>query len=184
MRSIGIDEAINRIAERTVETRQTLKKSRFQRRTEFPDNYGVPFYAESQYIDGRHRARFYISVPPKYTYLLRFQFKLYVSTLATSDDGNFEVSVQGVDITDLLIEQQDMEWIEGEGLYPSNELEDDEDFFDILDAANVLYSLGDEDSVADSDKILKPGFKRMEISADAEFSCTMYLYTRYGREGS
>lgn len=179
MRNIGIDEALNRIAERTSDNRQSIKKSRFQRRTEFPDTYGVPFYAES---DENNEAKFYISLPPKYIYLLRFQFKLHVQTLDTSGDGGFSIKMHGVDITDLLIEQEDGEWIDGEGLYPTNALEDDEDFYDILDAATVLYN-GDADDQANAEKLLKPGFKPMVISANAPFSCTMYLFTRYSVDG-
>lgn len=182
MRKIGIEEAINRIAERTAENRQSLKKSRFQRRTEFPDTYGVPFYAESQLIDGKHKARFYISVPPKYVYFMRFQFKLYVSTLDTSDDGDFHIYMHGVDITDYLIEQEDGEWIEGEGLYPSNAVEEDEDFYDILDVATILYN-GEAEEQDDAEKLLKPGFKPMEVTANAPFSCTMYLYMKYAVNG-
>ena len=182
MRNIGIDEALNRVAERTAENRESLRKSRFQRRTEFPDTYGVPFYAESQLENGKHRAKFYISLPPKYVYLLRFQFKLHVTTLATSGDGNFRIYMHGVDLTDLLTEQEDGEWIDGTGLYPTNAIEDEEDFYDILDAATILYN-GNDGEQDDADRLLKPGFKPMVVEADSPFSCTMYLYSKYAVNG-
>ena len=96
----------------------------------------------------------------------------------TSDD--FSISVNGVDITDYLIEQQDGDWIEGEGLYPTNRIENETDFYDLLDVATMLYNEGREE---DAEKILSAEFKEVSISSDAPFGVTMYLYMKYSVTG-
>lgn len=98
-------------------------------------------------------------------------------THTTADD--FRVKIHGVDVTPYLMEQQDGEWIDGEGLYPSKGLDDDS-VYDILDVATVLHSEGDEESV---DKLLKPEFKRVAITSNAPFQATMYLYLKYSNMG-
>lgn len=174
MRTIGIDEAINRIAERTAENRQELRKTRMQRRTEFTDLYGVPFYAES---DSENNARFYISVSPGLVYFMRFQFKLYIQDAA--DDAEFKLYMSGIDLTEYLTEQEDGEWIDGNGLYPTKDAEDALDYYDILDVATLKYNSDEEGDHDDADKILSPGFKTMRIESDSPFKATMYLYMKY-----
>lgn len=175
MRKITYADALNRIAERTNDNTSDLRKSRLQRRTEFTDLYGVPFYAES---DSGNKAVFYISVSPDMVYFMRFQFKIFVQGLA--DDSDFSIKLADVDITDYLIEQEDGDWIDGEGLFPTNKVLDETDFYDVLDVATVLYNEGDEDS---SNAILNPGFKQMEISASSPFKVTLYLYMKYSVTG-
>ena len=177
MRTMTYDEVINRIAEVTRDNKEDLRKSRLQRRTEFTDLYGVPFYAES---DSDHQARFYISVSPDLVYFMRFQFKLYVQDFGGSGDGNFKIYISGIDVTDYLVEQEFGGWIDGAGLYPTNDVEDSEDFYDLLDVATLLYNEGKTD---DADKLLNPGFKTMRISADSSFKVTMYLYMKYSVTG-
>lgn len=170
---ITFEEAMGRMAEVIGDNKSELEKSRMQRRTEFTDLYGIPFYAES---DDKNEARFYISVSPDLVYFMRFQFKIYVQDLASSDDGDFRIYMSGVDITDYLIEQEDGEWIDGEGLYPTNAVEEQEDFYDLLDVATLLHNEG---GTAESNKILNPGFKTMRIKANSAFKVTMYLYMKY-----
>ena len=178
MRKITIDEALNRIAEVTSDNRKDIKQSRLQRRTEFTDLYGIPFYAESELIDGRHVAKFFISVSPDLVYFMRFQFKLYIQTLATGGSGDFKVYMNGIndEISDYLEEQQDGDWIDGEGLYPSSGVEDADDYYDLLDVASVMHSEG---RVEDAKTLLKPGFKTLYVTANASFKLTMYLYMKY-----
>lgn len=177
MRTMTYDKAMNRIAEVVKDNRDDLRKTRLQRRTEFTDLYGVPFYAES---DENNEAKFYISVSPDLVYFMRFQFKIYVQELQASDDGDFEISINGIDITDYLTEQEDGDWIDGEGLYPTNAVEDQEDFYDLLDVATVMYNEGNEE---EANKLLKPGFKPMKIAASSSFKVTMYLYMKYSVTG-
>lgn len=177
-RRITYEEALNRIAERTNDNIRELRKTRLQRRTEFTDLYGVPFYAES---DSNNEAKFYISVSPDLVYFLRFQFKLEIKGTSSDD---FEISVNGVDVSDYLITQHSGEWIDGRGLYPTDELEDDTDFYDLLAVANDIYNEGNnEEQTAKANKILKPGFKEVVIKSDSSFKATMYLYQKYSVTG-
>ena len=102
----------------------------------------------------------------------------YIHT--TSD--NWTVKIHGVDITDYLIEQQDGDWIDGEGVYPTNQNEEDTDYYDVLQVATLLYN-GSESDQDDAQKLLKPEFKLMEIESDAPFQVTMYLYCKYSVVG-
>ena len=94
----------------------------------------------------------------------------------TTSSANWRVVIHDVDITEYLIEQHDGEWIEGEGIYPNNRLEDQEDFYDILDVACMLNAEG---RTADRDKILAPEFKKVQIFSDAPFGLTAFLYLKY-----
>lgn len=176
-RRITYEEALNRIAERTSDNARELRKTRFQRRTEFTDLYGIPFYFESD----NDRAEFYISISPDLVYFMRFQFKLQI--IGTSSD-EFEISIGGVDITDYLITQHEGEWIDGEGLYPTDALEDQIDFYDVLAVAQDIYNEGDtEEKTSDSNKLLRPGFKKVLIKSDSSFSGVLYLYAKYSMTG-
>lgn len=93
----------------------------------------------------------------------------------TSED--WEVWIDGVDITDYLIEQHDGYWIDGEGVYPTNDLDDEQaDFYDILDVASLMTADGNE---TDREKLLRRGFKKVEIKSDAPFAVDAYLYVKY-----
>lgn len=96
----------------------------------------------------------------------------FVNTLS----NNWRVRIHGVDITPYLIEQQGGAWIDGEGIYPNNRLEDIIDFYDILDVASTLTAEG---NTTDRDKLLAPEFKRVEIISDAPFGIDAYLYLKY-----
>lgn len=94
----------------------------------------------------------------------------------TSDD--WSVIVDGVDITDYLIEQHDGDWIDGEGVYPTNDLDDETaDFYDLLDVASLMTAEGE---ITKREKLLRRGFKKVEIKSDAPFAVDAYLYVKYG----
>lgn len=226
---LTIENAIQKIAERTVDNTRDLRKTRLQRRTEFTDLYGIPFTAQG---DANAPATFYISISPDLVYYLRFQFKLaiqpFTSTVSAGtraaevnvktrslsgsvsgstvnitpnphDHGtdphthevvsgltmthttatDFRVKIHGVDITPYLMEQQGGSWIDGEGLYPGKELDDDS-VYDVLDVATVMHNEG---RAADVEKLLKAEFKRVEITSNSPFMATMYLYLKYNNVG-
>lgn len=243
-RRITYEEALNRIAERTSDNVKELRKTRLQRRTEFTDLYGVPFYAQG---DGTNPATFYISISPDLVYFLRFQFKLHIQPLISTvtgsgggavsvdstslsvdsttkimdgssvaqitvsdidpnphsheasggggstsygihkihtDSDDFEVSINGVDITDYLIAQHEGDWIDGEGLYPNKGNEDSEDFYDVMAVATDIYNEGTGETVQTKvNKLLGANFKKVEISSDKPFAVTMYLYVKYSVTG-
>lgn len=222
-------DAIVKLAEKTVDNSQVLKKTRLQRRTEFTDLYGVPFTAQG---DANNPATFYISISPDLVYYLRFQFKLHIQPFTSTVTGgtgsatvtvndrslsvsgssvspnphshttqshthniingitvehtaadDFRVLVDGIDITAYLIAQQDGEWIEGEGIYPSDELVDDEEIpnsYDLLEVASTMYAEGNEE---DAETILKPEFKEISVASNAPFAVTLYLYCKHSNMG-
>lgn len=194
-RVITLDQYLNSIAERTIDNKQQLKRSVHQRRNGMEDLYGVCFSAHAtEPKSGRYTARFYVSLSPDYVYLHRFAFKFVIMPSITegedpSEGRDWRVTIGTkkvgddyvpVDVTDYLKEQQDIPpedpLFEGEGVYPSNKLDDREDFYDILDVVSVMIAEGDDDS---AEAIIKPIFKPVEISSVKPFSVDAYLYLKY-----
>lgn len=155
-----------------------------QRRNGMEDLFGVMFSVKS---DTNNNAQFYISISPDMVYLQRFAFKLHIRN---TESTNWQMFVGSVDVTDYLIEQHDDEWIEGEGIYPNNEIEYDEDddegyadyiedFYDILDVVSMKIAENTEDSLKDAKRLLRPGFKKIVMKSDAPFEMDAYLYLKY-----
>jgi len=208
---------LNRVAEKTIDNTNQLRKGVQQRRNGMEDLYGIPFQA---YGDARHPAAFYISVSPDLVYYERFSFKFIIQPYSSTvmgvgmDEGdgmfiipntstidydfsadgelnygvhkistlsdNWRVSIDGVDITDYLIEQHNGNWIDmtdesGAKVWPTNDLDDREDFYDILDVACMMNAMGETEK---RDKLLRPDFKRVEIASDAMFSVQAVLYLK------
>lgn len=185
-RVITLDQYLNSIAEKTLDNSRQLKRDVHQRRNGMEDLYGVCFSAHAtEPKSGRYTARFYISLSPDYVYLHRFAFKFVIMPSITegedpSEGRDWRVEIGGQNITDYLKEQQDIPpedpLFEGEGVYPSNQLDDREDFYDILDVVSVMYAEGEDDS---AEAIIKPIFKPVEISSVKPFSVDAYLYLKY-----
>lgn len=98
-----------------------------------------------------------------------------IKQLSTAS-AEWQVVINGVNITEYLIEQHDGDWIDGEGIYPTNSVDDMEDFYDILDVACMLEA---EEEYDKRRKLLKPGFKKVQVFSDAPFSLTALLYMKY-----
>lgn len=88
---------------------------------------------------------------------------------------NWRVHIGGIDITPYLIAQHDGEWINGEGIFPSGELGQPKDFYDILEVCDVMTDMGE---ITERDKILESEFKKVEIFSDAPFGVDAYLYVK------
>ena len=89
----------------------------------------------------------------------------------------WRVHIDGIDITDYLIEQHDGNWITGEGVYPTNKLTNTEDFYDILDVASMMTVEG---KTAERERLIEgSNFKKVEIFSDAPFGVDAYLYVAY-----
>lgn len=227
-------EAIERIAEQTVQNKERWSQALKQRRNQVVDLYGVEYTRSG---DVNNPARFYISISPDMVYLERFEFKLIVSpflstggsvTGATSltvsgggdldcltteeiddiidgtydgdDEGeggdgsispnphvhtitpgissihttasDFRVSVEGIDITPYLMAQYGA-WINGEGVYPSLNIGED---YDILEVASDLRGEGKK---VQADKLVRSGYKLIEITSGSPFSITLVNYLKY-----
>lgn len=237
------EQALNRIAEKTIDNSRQLRRAVEQRRNGMEDLYGIEFTHNG---DADHPATFYISVSPDLVYYERFALKFIIEPFASSvagismqaegmsvgetrlsvgsgsgskviggtstlDDAtsgaitpnphthslsggsmsgnvnygikqisttsaNWRVKIHDVDITPYLIEQHDGDWIDGEGIYPTNKVTDQEDFYDILDVACMLNAEG---KIAERNKLLAPEFKKVEVFSDAPFGLTAFLYIKY-----
>lgn len=88
--------------------------------------------------------------------------------------STWRVRIAGVDITAYLAAQYNGSWINGEGIYPSQSMND---FYDILEVASDMTAMGE---ITDRDKILASEFKKVEILSDAPFGVDAYLYLKYG----
>lgn len=76
--------AVTRIAERTVDNYQQLRKDNTQRRVSFVDLYGVEYLRQG---DAGHPATFYISISPDFMYYERFALKLQIMPFASTVKG-------------------------------------------------------------------------------------------------
>lgn len=192
------NQVFNMLLERTSDNTKLLKKSNEQRRNGMEDLYGVMFSKDSVEKDGEHTATFYVSLSPDYVYLSRFAFKLVIERKEgdvppSSDEEAWEFFVDGVNITDYLIEQHDGYWIDGAGIYPTSDLDepdepdDEPNFYDILDVASLMQTEIDEESDPDEKeqmqkrqtKVLRRGFKKVEIRSEAPFHVDAYGYFKY-----
>lgn len=91
--------------------------------------------------------------------------------VTTADD--FRVRIEGIDVTPYLMAQYGGDWIDGEGVYPSLNIGED---YDILEVASDLVGEG---RTADADKLVRSGYKSIEISASGTFGVTLVNYLKF-----
>lgn len=90
--------------------------------------------------------------------------------------SNWTIKCENIDITAELMAQcveHGWTWINGEGVFPSKDLEQS---FDLIEVACDLETQGRK---ADAATVLKQGWKPIEVSSDAPFFATMVLYLKY-----
>lgn len=97
-------------------------------------------------------------------------------SMTNTDASDFRVLVAGVNVTPYLMAQTDGQWISGEGIYPDALLGNDEDWYDFLQVASDLEGEGKD---SEADKILSPGYKKIEISSAKPFQVTLVLYLKH-----
>lgn len=165
-------EALQRVAERTVDNRKDIKRKNLQRRTNFTHSYGSPYWVRS---DGTSPARVYISIPPDLDRWMRYEFKI---VLEKTNANDFTITMRGsgveIDATPYFMAQQDGAWIDGEGVYPTTELDEDGNY-DVLQLICDLEAEGHPDA----QKLINPGLKVIEISSASAFEATMLMYVNY-----
>lgn len=86
-----IEQAINILAERTLQNSQDINQKNLQRRHQVVDLYGVEY---SRLGDASNPAIIYISISPDMEYIERFQFKLIITPFRSSV-GSMSASGQG-----------------------------------------------------------------------------------------
>ncbi len=90
--------------------------------------------------------------------------------------SDFTIECEGIDVTPYLKAQVTAggwNWFDGEGVYPSTDLEQS---FDMMEVACDLKAEGRE---ADANKILQQGWKPITLRGSQPFSATMVLYLKY-----
>lgn len=162
-----LNQFINRIAENTVKNKEQLNQDIKQRRNQVVDLQGIEF---TRVGTREYQPSFYVSISPDMIYMERFEFKLIVEGATGS---NFRVSVDGVDITAYLMAQYDGQWITGDGVYPSMSIHKN---YDVLEAASDMYAEG---KTALAESLVRPGYKKIVISASQPFTVTMSQYIKY-----
>ena len=80
-----IESAINRVAERTYENTQDIRRMYRQRRNQVVDIYGMEFTRQGD-LDAP--ATFFISISPDMIYLERFEFKLIIQPFLSAVGGS------------------------------------------------------------------------------------------------
>lgn len=96
-----IEQAINILAERTLQNSQDINQKNLQRRHQVVDLYGVEY---SRLGDASNPAIIYISISPDMEYIERFQFKLIITPFRSSV-GSMSASGQGaIGATSLTVE--------------------------------------------------------------------------------
>lgn len=94
--------------------------------------------------------------------------------------SDFTVEVEGIDITPYLraqVEENGWNWFNGEGVYPSSQLEES---FDLIQVACDLDGEGREE---DARKILRQGWKPITLRGSQPFSAILVLYLKYPNMG-
>lgn len=179
--ALTMGQAIERIAERTVENRELLKRTLVQRRNTPTSIYGIRFYNEL--VGATKHFETHFTVMPSLEYWMRFGFNLNVATIEegapidpfqfTFEIGNPSIEKKDaedeedegmVDITPYLLEQSN-EWVDGSGYYPTINWEDGDETsaeYNILDVCSLLEAEGKQDEV---DYILEPGVKLVRITS-------------------
>lgn len=185
--AITIAQALERVAERTIENRQKWKQALRQRRTEYTDIYGIPYENELK-GQAEKTAEFHIRISPDLEYYERFQFKLVVSNAASTintfriwiiaPDPDLQPSdYPKVELTEFF-EEQSVEWVTGNGYFPDDDNGDSDAgaFYDVLDACSLMTA---DDRDDDVDTILEPGNKIIQVKSDVACDVTVQLFLKY-----
>lgn len=175
------DEYIDRIAQRAVTNKNIIERDLFQRRNQVVDLDGVEYMRQG---GPGLPATFYIAISPDMVYMERFEFKLIISAFIGTGGltpdlhpvpvtaSDFRVKVEGIDITAYLAAQHNG-WISGEGVWPAVDILKT---YDVLEAASDMCAAGE---AANADKLVKPGYKKIEVTSGSLFAATMSLYCKY-----
>lgn len=109
---ITMEKAIERIAERTVENTEDIRRLNLQRRNPPVDIYGMEFTRQG---GPGAPATFYISISPDMVYMERFEFKLIIQPFLTTSGTS--TGSQNITIDETSILPSDYARVEGTTLY-------------------------------------------------------------------
>lgn len=177
---LTIEQAIDRLAQRSIDHSNYIRRASLQRRDQVTDLHGVEF---TRSADPSIPAQFFVTLSRDMTYLEMFEFKLIIQpytqlapnvqpVIVPVADSGYRVSVDGIDVSAYLAAQHNG-WIGGEGIYPSTQ---DGINYDLLEAACDMRAAG---RIADAERIVAPGYKRIQVSGKSLFNATLVLFLKH-----
>ncbi|MBO0441655.1 hypothetical protein JZO69_14915 [Enterococcus sp. DIV0869a] len=89
-------------------------------------------------------------------------------SLFTSSVSDFEIWIEGIDVTPYLKAQYNGSWINGEGVFPMKGLSN----YDLLKATGLMPNW-------QRGAILTPGYKKVELKGTGVFNATLVNYLKY-----
>lgn len=154
-----IEQAINILAERTLQNSQDINQKNLQRRHQVVDLYGVEY---SRLGDASNPAIIYISISPDMEYIERFQFKLIITPFRSSV-GSMSASGQGaIGETSLTVEHD---------IIPTN-LGNDE--YDLMFTDPVITPNPHTHTLSGLTVTATPGVTITNIPASAQFRVKVF----------
>lgn len=99
--------------------------------------------------------------------------------LTQPQDGTYGFKIDGVDLKPYFMADHDNEFIDGAGIFPTDDLtsdDDPEDFYDVLAALGDMRYDGNE---TDAQKIEKGGWKTITISVPAPTMIILHPFIKY-----
>lgn len=94
-------------------------------------------------------------------------------TVIPTTASDFQVYIDGINVTAYLMAQYGGAWINGEGVYPSA---NDLSAYDVLEVASVMAAEG---KTTEINKLLAPGYKKVQITSADPFQVTLVNYLKY-----
>lgn len=182
------DEYLNKIAQTTAATREVMERSLFQRRNQVTDINGIYFYAQGG--DG-FPAETRVGISKDMTYLSRFEFKLVISPFIGTggltpdirpvpvEASRFRAIIDGVDVSPYLAAQHNG-WVRGEGIWPSEDIDDKYDLLQVMCDLWAEYQNGSQQAYENYLKLSQSGYKRFQVTGNGLFSMGLQLWCKFG----
>lgn len=163
---------LNILAETTHDLRQRQRRTILQRRNQVVDLYGIE-YARDTNENGE--AIFGIPLSQDYIYIDRFEFKIIISPKLSSSEistqtsySEFQVLIEGVDITPYFKAQFNGVWINGYGTFPNNGTAN----FDVAGAVGYMKE-------EEREKILRAGYNTVQVNCPFQCHVVIQNYPKY-----
>lgn len=159
-----VAKAIQTLAERVSDLQEHRHYDLCQRRNNVVDIFGYEF--DAQTVAGLDQsATFRISISPDLIYFSRFGFKLEIFNSSATE---FQLFIDGVDMTPYFKAQWRGQFITGNGIFPNDQL----GRYDVLKACGYMDK-------ATRDRVLKAGYKEVRIYGNGGFTVKLYNYLKY-----
>lgn len=157
---------LERLAGRSEHMRKHRHYELFQRRNQIVDQFGVEL--NPIYSNGHKKAEVFISISPDLLYYSKWEFKIVIEQNGHTLAHYYDMKIAGVPVTTLFKAQYGGWWCWEPGFYPNSGLA----CYDVLKACGLM-------SKENREKILSPGYKRIEMTAENSFDMKIINYLKY-----